>query len=159
MQRCQSGLMCTLGKRVWSKATSGSNPDLCAKAKNCTLVSEPRFARFLKRIRLFFALRDQTQLALRWRVGRVLTSFFELKISSIFLFKAPDENAKAFCAYSLAKKAAASHEVEDYMRAEEALSVRKLKISSIFLIKAPDENAKGILRLLSCEENCSKKSG
>ncbi len=31
MQRCQSGRMCTLGKRVWSKATSGSNPDLCAK--------------------------------------------------------------------------------------------------------------------------------
>ena len=30
---------------------------------------------------------------------------------------------KTFCAYSLAKKAAASHEVEDYMRAEEVLSV------------------------------------
>ncbi len=139
MQRCQSGLMCTLGKRVWSKATSGSNPDLCAIQKN----------------------RAEEALSVR-----------KLKISSIFLFKAPDENAKAFCAYSLAKKAAASHmrlkiicelrrrflfeslksarffclkrqtkmpkafcaysrakkaaashEVEDYMRAEEALSV------------------------------------
>ena len=59
---------------------------------------------------------------------------------------------KAFCAYSLAKKAAASHEVEDYMRAEEALSVRKLKISSIFLFKAPDENAKAF-----CAYSLAKK--
>ena len=60
---------------------------------------------------------------------------------------------KAFCAYSLAKKAAASHEVEDYMRAEEALSVRKLKISSIFLFKAPNENAKAF-----CAYSLAKKT-
>ena len=34
----------------------------------------------------------------------------------------------------------------------------RIKVAVEFF-KAPNENAKSVLRLLSCEENCSKKSG
>ena len=73
---------------VTFKSRVGSTPISCTKRKTALLFLNLAKARFLKHYRLFFASRDQTQLALHWRVGRDLIrfgiNFFDIMMGLLF---------------------------------------------------------------------------